>query len=69
MDGYWEYRLKPWDVCAGVLIVQEAGGKVTTMDGEPYSVFDRSLLATNINLHSEVRQMPVTSDVSALCYA
>jgi fructose-1,6-bisphosphatase/inositol monophosphatase family enzyme len=38
-------RLKPWDVCAGVLIAQEAGAKVTTMDGDAYTVFDRSLLA------------------------
>ena len=35
-EAYWEYRLKPWDVCAGVLILEEAGGKVTTMDGLPY---------------------------------
>ena len=47
-------RLKPWDVCAGVLMVEEAGGRVTTMDGKPYSVFDRSLLASNVNLHSKV---------------
>lgn len=50
----WGSRLKPWDVCAGVLIVEEAGGRVTTMDGQPYSVFDRSLLASNTNLQSKV---------------
>lgn len=50
-DAYWEYRLKPWDVCAGVLIAQEAGAKVTTMEGEAYSVFDRSMLASNGALH------------------
>lgn len=38
-------RLKPWDVCAGVLIAREAGSKVTTMEGEPFTVFDRSVLA------------------------
>lgn len=54
VDAYWEFRLKPWDVCAGVLMVEEAGGRVTTMDGLPYSVFDRSLLASNLNLHSKV---------------
>lgn len=37
-DGYWEYRLKPWDVAAGVLIAEEAGARVTTMSGEPFSV-------------------------------
>ena len=40
-DGYWEYRLKPWDCAAGVLMVQEAGGTVTTMTGDPYTVFHR----------------------------
>ncbi len=38
MDGYWEYRLKPWDVAAGVLVAEEAGAHVTTMTGEPFSV-------------------------------
>ncbi len=36
VEAYWEYRLKPWDVCAGVLVLEEAGGRVTTMDGLPY---------------------------------
>eukprot|EP00195_Chlamydomonas_chlamydogama_P007859 CAMPEP_0202892436 /NCGR_PEP_ID=MMETSP1392-20130828/2159_1 /ASSEMBLY_ACC=CAM_ASM_000868 /TAXON_ID=225041 /ORGANISM="Chlamydomonas chlamydogama, Strain SAG 11-48b" /LENGTH=300 /DNA_ID=CAMNT_0049576379 /DNA_START=92 /DNA_END=994 /DNA_ORIENTATION=- len=51
-EAYWEYRLKPWDVTAGVIILEEAGGRVTTMDGLPYSVFSRSLLATNDALHA-----------------
>ena len=51
IEGYWEYRLKPWDVAAGVLIVEEAGGRVTTMDGLAFSVFSRSLLASNDALH------------------
>ena len=38
VDGYWEYRLKPWDVAAGVLIAEEAGAVVTTMEGKPFSV-------------------------------
>jgi len=51
VDAFWEYRLKPWDVAAGVLIAEEAGGRVTTMDGLPYSVFQRSVLVTNDALH------------------
>ena len=51
VEGYWEYRLKPWDVAAGVLVVEEAGGRVTTMDGLAFSVFSRSLLASNDALH------------------
>lgn len=35
------FRLKPWDCAAGVLMVREAGGLVTTMAGDPYTVFDR----------------------------
>ena len=50
-DGYWEYRLKPWDTCAGVLIAQEAGARVTTMEGEPFSVFERSVVAAAPGLH------------------
>lgn len=36
-DAYWEYRLKPWDMAAGVLVAEEAGGTVTTMDGRAFS--------------------------------
>mmetsp|Transcript_4872 Transcript_4872/g.31162 ORF Transcript_4872/g.31162 Transcript_4872/m.31162 type:complete len:346 (+) Transcript_4872:2660-3697(+) len=51
VDGYWEYCLKPWDMAAGSLILEEAGGKVTTMDGRPFEVYERSILATNGALH------------------
>ena len=54
VDAYWEYRLKPWDVCAGALMVQEAGGRLETMDGQPFSVFSRSILATNGGLHEHL---------------
>ena len=54
VDGFWEYRLKPWDVAAGVLMVREAGGTVTDMEGNSYSVFSRSTLATNGNLHDDI---------------
>ncbi|PIA63966.1 hypothetical protein AQUCO_00201348v1 [Aquilegia coerulea] len=55
VESYWEYRLKPWDMAAGVLIVEEAGGTVTCMDGEAFSVFDRSVLVSNGILHAKVR--------------
>jgi myo-inositol-1(or 4)-monophosphatase len=54
VDAYWEYRLKPWDVAAGVLVVEEAGGLVTTMRGTAYSVFERSMLASNDRLHEQI---------------
>jgi myo-inositol-1(or 4)-monophosphatase len=56
LDGYWEYRLKPWDMAAGVLIVEEAGGLVTTTDGLAFSVFQRSILASNGALHGAIQE-------------
>ncbi|XP_065852489.1 phosphatase IMPL1, chloroplastic [Euphorbia lathyris] len=54
VEAYWEYRLKPWDMAAGVLIVEEAGGAVTRMDGEKFCVFDRSVLVSNGVIHSKL---------------
>lgn len=54
VEAYWEYRLKPWDMAAGVLMVEEAGGAVTCMDGGPFCVFDRSVLVSNGVIHSKL---------------
>ncbi|KAG2435228.1 hypothetical protein HXX76_007310 [Chlamydomonas incerta] len=54
IDAYWQYNLKPWDVAAGAVILEEAGGRLTTADGLAYSVFDRSLIATNDALYEKV---------------
>ena len=51
VDAYWEYRLKPWDMAAGVIIAKEAGATVTTMEGQPFTVFSRSVLAANPGIH------------------
>ena len=51
-DGFWEHKLQPWDVAAGALIVQEAGGRVTTVDGAPFGSRIGSVLATNGFLHA-----------------
>lgn len=53
-DGYWELKLSPWDVAAGVLILEEAGGKVTGFKGERYSIFDNQIVATNGFIHKEL---------------
>jgi myo-inositol-1(or 4)-monophosphatase len=51
-DAYWEVSLHPWDLAAGKLIVEEAGGKVTHWDGRPHSVFcHETILASNGPLH------------------
>lgn len=50
-DGFWEERLHPWDIAAGVLLVEEAGGRVTGMDDRPLDVFAGHVIATNGPLH------------------
>ncbi|MEO9263931.1 MAG: inositol monophosphatase family protein [Candidatus Baltobacteraceae bacterium] len=52
-DGFWEFDLHAWDVAAGTLLVTEAGGRVTRIDGELPSVDARSILATNAHIHAE----------------
>ena len=51
-DGHWEQRLQPWDLAAGVLMVQEAGGTVTNMTGGPFELFVGEVLATNGAIHN-----------------
>lgn len=51
IDGFWEERLEPWDMLAGVLMVEEAGGRVTRFDGSPISLAADEVLATNGALH------------------
>lgn len=50
-DGFWEINLNPWDVAAGAILVQEAGGSVTQYDNSTYSITDNSILATNGKIH------------------
>jgi len=50
-DGFWEYNLQAWDVAAGYLIVQEAGGIVTDFEGGDANVFTRQTLASNGLIH------------------
>jgi len=47
LEGFWEFNLNPWDTAAGVLLVREAGGTVTHMDGSPFTLDSREVLATN----------------------
>jgi myo-inositol-1(or 4)-monophosphatase len=51
LDGYWERGLSAWDITAGIVLVREAGGKVTAYDGSALDVFTGRLLATNGYLH------------------
>jgi myo-inositol-1(or 4)-monophosphatase len=47
LDAFWEFNLNPWDTAAGILLVEEAGGKVTSFSGEPYRLDSREILASN----------------------
>ena len=60
-DGFWEFGLHSWDTAAGVLLVREAGGVVTTFSGQPYRVDDYETLASNGLIHTEMCQ--VASDI------
>ena len=50
-DGFWEQTLKPWDVTAGALIVEEAGGRITGMDGSQFDPAAAHLVASNGQIH------------------
>jgi len=53
MEGFWEASLKPWDTAAAALILKEAGGRVTGMDGGPWQPEREDILATNGLIHNE----------------
>jgi myo-inositol-1(or 4)-monophosphatase len=47
LDGFWELKLNPWDCAAGYLMVREAGGKVTNFRGQPGSIYEGEVIASN----------------------
>src|SRR5215469_8078113 len=53
-DSFWEFGLNPWDTAAGVVLVEEAGGKITDMEGRPYVLGGPSILASNGLIHEEM---------------
>lgn len=57
MDGFWEESLQPWDTLAGALIVEEAGGRVTGIDGTPWVAGNGHILASNGAIHEEMLQI------------
>jgi myo-inositol-1(or 4)-monophosphatase len=56
-DGFWELQLKPWDVAAGILLVEEAGGRVSDYAGAPMSLDRGEILASNGQLHAPMQQI------------
>jgi myo-inositol-1(or 4)-monophosphatase len=53
-DAFWEVHLNPWDICAGKLLVEEAGGLVTDFYGQPITIFNKTILASNGIIHQEL---------------
>ncbi len=56
-EAFWEVALKPWDIAAGILLVKEAGGYITEVDGGGDMMRSGSVLASNGHLHEEVRKL------------
>jgi myo-inositol-1(or 4)-monophosphatase len=54
LDGFWEMNLWPWDTAAGSLIVEEAGGRMSGFDGQPYELRGHELIASNGWIHEEM---------------
>jgi myo-inositol-1(or 4)-monophosphatase len=57
LDAFWEFGLNPWDMAAGTLLVEEAGGRVTGMRGEAFDLYGPHLLADNTLIHEEILEV------------
>jgi len=64
VDGFWESGLKPWDMAAGVLVVAEAGGRVSDLEGSPWSVESSSVVAANPTLHEILLGLIMDADTA-----
>jgi myo-inositol-1(or 4)-monophosphatase len=61
LDGYWHYKLSPWDMAAGVLIAQEAGISVTSIDGKPFDLWQNGILVAKPQLQKKI--VPVFNNI------
>lgn len=60
VDGFWSTNLKPWDMAAGILLVEEAGGRISKIDGSPFDLEQPNLLATNgSDIHQQLMSLLV----------
>jgi myo-inositol-1(or 4)-monophosphatase len=57
LEGFWEFGLNPWDTSAGVLLVEEGGGKITRFDGSKFRLDSKEVFATNGLIHAEMQQL------------
>jgi len=61
-DGFWELNLQPWDTAAGMVILEEAGGRVTDFKGNAFSIYLKELVASNALVHEEMLELLDTTD-------
>jgi myo-inositol-1(or 4)-monophosphatase len=66
-DGFWELKLKPWDVAAGSLIVREAGGLISDFSGTRFSIHDDEILASNGRIHLQMLETLQEGGEKARC--
>lgn len=57
IDACWYHNIKPWDIAAGMLLVQEAGGVFTSLDGSPASIYSPAVIASNHILYPSVQKL------------
>ncbi len=57
LDGFWEMKLKPWDVAAGKVLVEEAGGRISDFDGSPLDIKGKECLASNGMIHERMQEV------------
>jgi len=62
-DGYWQRELNYWDIAAGIVILKEAGGFVDFFEDEPNSPLKKNILATNSNIHGELKELINKKDI------
>ena len=62
-DGYWQRELNYWDIAAGIVILKEAGGFVDFFEDDPITPLKKNILATNSNIHDELRDLIKKKDI------
>jgi myo-inositol-1(or 4)-monophosphatase len=61
-DGFWEEGLRPWDVAAGVLLIEEAGGRISRYDGSPFHIYAPPIMASNGLVHEAMMRVLALRD-------
>jgi myo-inositol-1(or 4)-monophosphatase len=66
LSGFWEIGLNSWDIAAGALLIQEAGGTITDTEGKPYTLAVRNVMGTNARIHDELQQVLAAAKATGL---